>query len=161
MKITKGKLRQIILEEIQNLVEQEQQPDEASAEAQRAAAKLPAPRINPLTEVPPPRDTDEFPDSMSRVTEHPAVIMALKPGTRIAVQTQGSPSSINVDDFAFGRVVGIAKAGGILGMGAQNWFVVEIEGERIPYSEESLQRGFDGPMIYAHQDDFVWPGKAK
>ena len=71
MKVTKGKLRQIILEEIQNLVEQEQQPDEASAEAQRAAAKLPAPRINPLTEVPPPRDTDEFLDSMSRVTEHP------------------------------------------------------------------------------------------
>lgn len=161
MKITKSRLKQIILEEIQKLSEQEGQSEEVSVEVQKAADKLPAPRINPLTDVPHPKNTDEFLDSMSRVTEHPEVIMALKPGTRIAVQTQGSPSSINVDDFAFGRVVGIAKTGGILGMGAQNWFVVEVDRERVPYSEESLHRGFEGPMIYAHQDDFVWPGKAK
>ena len=157
MQIKLHELRRIIREELKSLSEHSpSEHDDAGVEAQRAAAKLPAPSINPLTEVPPPRDTDEFLDNMSRVTEHPEVIMTLKPGTRVAVQTQGSPSSINVDDFAFGRVVGIAKTGGVLGMGAQNWFVVEIEGKRIPYSEESLQRGFDGPMIYAHQDDFTW-----
>ena len=159
MQIKLHELRRIIREELKSLSESSRPyvSSGRAVEVQRAADKLPAPRINPLTEVPPPRDDDEFRNSMSRLTGHPERIMALKPGTRIAVQIQGPPGEPYVDNFAFGRVVGIAKTGGILGMGAQKWFVVEIEGKRIPYSEKSLHRGFDkSPMIYAHRLDFTW-----
>jgi hypothetical protein len=109
-----------------------------------------------VTDVPHPKNKDEFLDNMSRISDHPEVIMGLKPGTRIAVRIQGSPGAINVDDFAFGHAVGIAKTGGMLGMGAQKWFVVEFEKDRIPYSEESLSNPDRRQDIYAHQDDFAW-----
>ena len=164
MQIKLHELRRIIREELKSLSEhspsEHTRGDKISAlEVQRAADKLPAPRINPLTEVPPPRDKDEFKDSMSIVTRHPEVMMKLKPGTRIAMRWQNFGGGINVDDFAFGRVVGIAKTGGILGMGAQNWFVVETGGKRYPFSEKSLHRyafsPTEGPEIWAHRLDFT------